>query len=100
MASAPDLGDGAAQFGGERAQPVAAALAVPGLGTLLQAVGGGTQTNRTDRLCRPFEPVSRGRQAREVGGAPRRLDRLLGFDGAVAKFLQQFRDAGIVVAEP
>src|SRR5262245_11935773 len=99
-ASALDLGDGAAQFGRERAEPVAAAVPVPRLTGLLQPIGGDAEPNGADRLCRTSEPVRGSRQTGEVGSAPRRADRLLGFDGAVAKLRQQFLDAGIIVAEP
>src|SRR5215831_6500306 len=99
-ASALDLGDGAPQFGGERAEPVSAAVAVAAFARLLQAVGGGTETNRADRLCRTLEAMRRRRQAGEIGGAPCRVDRLLGFDGAVAEFLEQVVDAGAIFTEP
>src|SRR5271163_1240059 len=95
-----DLRDGAAQFGGERAEPVAAAVAVAGFAGLLQAVGGGAETGGADSLRRTFEPVRGGCQAGKIGGAPRRIDRLLGFDGTVAELSQQIRDAVAVVAEP
>ena len=100
MASALDLGDGAAQFGGERAEPVAAAVAVTGLACLLQAVGGGAETGGADRLRSPLEPMRGGREPGEVGSAPRRVYRQLGFDGAVAELPQQVLDAVVVVAEP
>jgi hypothetical protein len=60
FASALDLGDGAAQFGGERAESVAAALAVTGLAGLLQSVGGGTEPGGTDRPRGALEPVRGG----------------------------------------
>ena len=96
--SAPDLGDGAAQFGGERAEPVSAALAIPGLADLLQSVGGGTETNSADCLRRTFEPVRGSCQAGEVSGAPRCVYRLLRIGGAVAELPQQFLDAGAIAA--
>jgi hypothetical protein len=99
-ASAPDLGDGSAQFGRERAELVAAAVAVACLARSLQAVGGGAETDRTYRLRCTLEPVGGRRQTGEVGGAPSQVDLLLGFDRAVAKLRQQFLDAGMVVAEP
>ena len=60
LGSALDLGDGVAQFGGERAEPVAAGVAVAGLARLLQAVGRGTETDGADRLRRPFEAMRGG----------------------------------------
>jgi len=82
------------QFGRERAEAVAAAVAVAGFARLLQAVGGGAETGGADRLRCTSEPTRGGREPGEIGGAPRRVDRLLGFDGTVAELLQQSRDAG------
>lgn len=70
VASALDFGDHRAQFGGERAEQVAAAVAVAAFTGLLQAVGGRAKTNGPNGLCRTFEAVRGGRQTGEVGGAP------------------------------
>jgi hypothetical protein len=69
-----DLGDRAPQFGGERAEPVAAAIAVAGLARLFQAVGGGPEPGGADRLRRPLEPV-RGKPPRRRGRRPAMPDR-------------------------
>ena len=57
VASLLDLGDGAAQFGRERAELVAAAVAVACFAGPLQAVGGGAETDRTHSLRSALEPV-------------------------------------------
>jgi hypothetical protein len=83
-----DFSDGASQFSCERAEPVAAAVAVAGLARLLQAVGGSAEPGGADRLRGTFESMRGRREASEVGFAPRSVYRLLGFRGAVAELPQ------------
>jgi hypothetical protein len=87
-ALALDVGDGAPQFGGGRAELVSAMVAVARLAGLFQAVGGGTETNRADRQRHTLKSVRGRGQACRVGGAQGPLDRLLGLDSAVAELLQ------------
>ena len=95
-----DLGERAAQLGGERTQPLAAAGAVAGLAGLLERGGRGADAGRADRLGRTLELVRGGRERRQVAGARCGRDLALGRDRGVAEFRQQRVDRGGVVAEP
>ena len=98
--SALDFGDGAAQFGRERAEPVAAAVAVTGLARLLQPPAAAPSlvapTACAAPLSRCAAAVSPARSAARHATSIACSD----FDGAVAEFLQHILDAGAVVADP